>query len=498
MHSETSPQAVCKFAIACADITPPVGMYHRMWGAATHDRSEGIHRPLRATVALFAPLTTNRSAPNASAGNDTSSGAAASGKPQILVGLDHCLLGAEEMRSLTERVTKATGTSSEQLTFLFSHTHAAGLMSLDRAELPGGDLIAGYLERVGVVVSELISQVLRDAQPATLVAGNGTCSLARHRDFWDAERGEFVCGYNPGGIADSTVIVIRAVAISGKTLGTFVNYACHPTTLAWDNRLVSPDYPGAMREVIEQASEAPCFFIHGASGDLGPREGFVGDTAVADRNGRQLGYAALAVMEGLDPPLTQYTYQGAVVSGATIGVWKHRLLDESQQHSLRRFSVQQTVLPLDYRPGLPTLAEVDADRKRWQQGEADALQRGETIKARDCRAQVERQTRMRSRLAQLPSGPKYPFTITTWKLGDLLWCFVPGEHYQILQQTLRAKTGRSVIVGTIANGWGPSYLPTADTYGKGIYQESIALLAAGSLERVIECALQTLSGLENA
>ena len=163
-----------------------------------------------------------------------------------------------------------------------------------------------------------------------------------------------------------------------------------PTTLAWDNRLVSPDYPGAMREVIEQASEAPCFFIHGASGDLGPREGYVGDTAVADRNGRQLGYAALAVMEGLDPPLTQYAYQGAVVSGATIGVWKHQPLDESQQNSLRRFSIQQTVLPLDYRPGLPTLAEVDADRTRWQQAESDALKRGETITARDCRAQIGR------------------------------------------------------------------------------------------------------------
>ena len=187
MHSETAPQAVCKFAISCGDITPPVGMYHRMWGAATHDRSEGIHRPLRATVALFAPLVDNSSAPNASVQNEASPGAAASAKPQILVGLDHCLLGAEEMRSLTERVTHATGISSEQLTFLFSHTHAAGLMSLDRAELPGGDLIAGYLERVGAVVSELVSQVLRNAQPATLIAGNGTCSLARHRDFWDAE-----------------------------------------------------------------------------------------------------------------------------------------------------------------------------------------------------------------------------------------------------------------------------------------------------------------------
>lgn len=488
MNSENSPQAICEFAIAHADITPPVGMYHRMWGAATHDRSEGVHRPLRATVALFAPTGTSATAKDPPQ----------SANRHFLVGLDHCLLGAAEMRKLTDRVASSTGVRSEQLTFLFSHTHAAGLMSLDRSELPGGDLIAGYLDHVGQVVSELVTRVIGSAETTTLVAGNGACRLARHRDYWDESRGEFVCGYNPQGTSDPTVVVIRATAANGKTLATFVNYACHPTTLAWDNRLVSPDYPGAMREVIEQATGAPCFFIHGASGDLGPREGYVGDVQVADRNGRQLGYAALATLEGLDPPLTKYAYQGAVVSGATIGVWKHQPLDATAQSALRRFDIQQTILKLDYRSGLPTLAEVDADRHRWQQAEAEALRKGETITARDCRAQVERQTRMRTRLEQLPPGAQYPFMLTTWRLGDLLWCFLPGEHYQILQQSVRTTIRHPVIIGTIANGWGPSYLPTADTYGKGIYQESIALLAPGSLEQVIEAAKNTLQAMENA
>ena len=46
--------------------------------------------------------------------------------------------------------------------------------------------------------------------------------------------------------------------------------------------------------------------------------------------------------------------------------------------------------------------------------------------------------------------------------------------------------GVPIIVATLANGSRPTYLPTAETYGKGIYQESIALLAAGSLEKVID------------
>ena len=46
----------CAFGVARRDVTPPVGIYSRSWGAATHDVAEGVHRPLTATAAVFAPL----------------------------------------------------------------------------------------------------------------------------------------------------------------------------------------------------------------------------------------------------------------------------------------------------------------------------------------------------------------------------------------------------------------------------------------------------------
>ena len=50
MSRVLTPQSRCRFGIARCDVTPPVGIYHRMWGAATHDRATGVHRPLSATA----------------------------------------------------------------------------------------------------------------------------------------------------------------------------------------------------------------------------------------------------------------------------------------------------------------------------------------------------------------------------------------------------------------------------------------------------------------
>jgi hypothetical protein len=266
-----------------------------------------------------------------------------------------------------------------------------------------------------------------------------------------------------------------------------LNYACHPTTLAWDNRLISPDYPGAAREVVERATQAPCVFLQGASGDLGPKEGFVGDVETADRNGRQLGYAALAALESLPPPNTRYEYTGAVVSGATIGTWSHRPVPSERRKSLSRWELKRWTIPLRYREELPSREQAEAERERWRHDEAAALAAGDEHRARDCRAMVERGTRLLARLAALPPGESFPYKVALWRIGDAVWLAVQGEPYSLLQRSLRERfPDAAIIVAALAGEWGPSYLPAAGLYGKGVYQESIAVLAPGCLEQVIE------------
>src|SRR5262249_38136631 len=183
------------------------------------------------------------------------------------------------------------------------------------------------------------------------------CALAAQRDFWDEASRQFVCGFNPTAFADDTVLVGRVTSPEGSPIASIVNYACHPTTLAWQNTLISPDFPGAMRELVEKSTGAPCVFLQGASGDLGPREGYVGDPAIADRNGRQLAHAALAALEGLPPPLTRFCYAGPVLSGATLGAWSHEPLESADRRRLSLWRLRRSTVDLPYRTDLPNPAQ---------------------------------------------------------------------------------------------------------------------------------------------
>ena len=461
---------MCHFGIARCDITPPVGIYHRMWGAATHDQATGIHRPLCATALIF------QCSPEAS-----------QEKRQVFVTLDHCLLWSSEMEQLLATIERQTGIPSANIVVTFSHTHAAGLMGMERTELPGGSHIPNYLNWMANEISDIVIKATECIQPVTITYGTGHCQLAAHRDFWDETNQQYVCGFNPEGPTDSTVVVARVTAEDDKPVAILVNYACHPTTLAWANTLISPDFPGATREVIEQVTGTLSVFLQGTSGDLGPQEGYVGDPNVADKNGRQLGYAALATLESMPPPGTNYHYSHPVISGATLGAWTHQPLAESERIDKSIWHQKLWTIELPYHENLPTQESVLMEQEKWSSWEREAQESGNEKREKECRAMVERTTRQLTRLRPLPSGTTFPLPVWMLRLGDAFWIFVHGEPYHIFQENLRKRFPDQVLViSSLANGSILGYLPTRETYGKGIYQELISIVSEGSLEQVID------------
>ncbi len=67
---------------------------------------------------------------------------------------------------------------------------------------------------------------------------------------------------------DSELGVIRFDSVDGKPIAFVVNYAAHPTMLPSSDLRFSAEWPGQMEAAVEQALDAPCVFMQGASGDM--------------------------------------------------------------------------------------------------------------------------------------------------------------------------------------------------------------------------------------
>jgi hypothetical protein len=118
----------------------------------------------------------------------------------------------------------------------------------------------------------------------------------------------------------------------------------------------------------------------------------------------------------------------------------------------------------------------------------------DTARVSECRALAEQMTRQLTRLASLPPGKGYPFRVSLTRIGTAVWVFVPGELYQEFQTTIRKRfPDLAVVVATLTNDWQPGYVPTAETYGYGIYQDVIAAVTPGSLEALTEAVAREIA-----
>src|SRR5690348_12938904 len=97
-------QSRCRVGIARCDITPPVGIYHRMWGAAKHERASGVHRPLVATVIWMEPEHGRK------------------WQAVLIATLDHCLFDDSEIALFRSAIAAAADVAADHVLICVSHT----------------------------------------------------------------------------------------------------------------------------------------------------------------------------------------------------------------------------------------------------------------------------------------------------------------------------------------------------------------------------------------
>lgn len=139
-----------------------------------------------------------------------------------------------------------------------THTHSGPCVALGRV----GEHDDEIHERVVAAAVTAVSRAWRERVAVSLSYGETRgVGVARNRR-------------HPGRAIDPPVQVLRATAVDddgtpGDVVLSLVVYPCHPVVLDGVNTLVSADYPGYVRDLVEQAAPGSvCLFATGAAGDV--------------------------------------------------------------------------------------------------------------------------------------------------------------------------------------------------------------------------------------
>lgn len=451
-----------------ATITPPVGIAHAGWGAQVHERAEGIDEDFFVTALAFA----------------------ADDVITLLIELDTGLLMTDEATPFREAVATAVGVDVEAVRLSYSHTHAGPLLHALNVNA-GSELVAPYWEAMRIGTVGAARAAVANLRPARIGATTTLSHIAVNRRF-ETPDGRVVVSPRAEGFTDPTVTVARIDAADGAPIAAIVGYACHPITLAFQNRLLSPDFPGPVRRTVEDLTGATCLFLQGAAGDQMPVEALTGDTTVHRRLGTMLGAAAAEAWLGVDTLERSWAFDHVVESGAPLGLSRatpHPSVDVPLRVISRRVE-----LPLrDAADEAATMAirdEVHAELADHRAaGAADEVILDAMYRAK--RAQ------MRVWFASMYGGSDVAeIELHGLRVGPLALIGFPGEPFAATGATMRERSPFPVtLLSGYTNGWS-GYLPTADEFERGGYEvEWGSHYAPGAAEALEAAGLDLLRAL---
>lgn len=209
-----------------------------------------------------------------------------SGKRKLaIVGVDLVKVTHALADKIIVLVTQQTDITRDAVLVCPSHNHSSPLIPAQGDKFTANK---GYIDLLPKLISDSIVQADKALQTARMFVGrslvyDGHCNrrviskadglvlntwLKKVNDLKQAPQ---VLGTE--GPIDPELWVARFDALDGKTLGTLVNFTCHP---ALHDRIKahnwSADFPGVIAEHIAEAygNQAVCVFTQGASGNIIP------------------------------------------------------------------------------------------------------------------------------------------------------------------------------------------------------------------------------------
>jgi hypothetical protein len=350
--------------------------------------------------------------------------------------------------SLADEVAAAAGLKRAELALCASHTHSGPAGVVARLHPADVDRLDPNLRSHFVATAaEAIAKARAGMERVDLLEGEAeTEGIA-------ANRNDPLAPYDPR----LTVLATRRG--DGSLQGVMCHFACHPTILGADNRLISADFPGALREALGVAlgrdRRAPVvLFVNGAAGDVSTRFTRRAQNAgEASRVGAALATAAVQALENASP------HTGPIRQG-------------------------RTTVRLSRRPRHPVKSRVVAARAR-SDDEAPGLLSPTQFRVAETRAQG---AAMLEALAQIPdTAIPDALELEAWALGDVVLVAVPGELFASLGSRIDSTSAGQTLILGYANGY-VGYLTDISAHASQTYEALASPFDPAAGERVADAA----------
>lgn len=449
------------------DITPAPGTPQGGWGAQTHQRGLGADLPLYATALALSD----------------------SRQMAAIIDVDAGGFDKEWTEKIIAAVVDLTKLPREHIRFSCTHTHSGPNTYRLGTIAEGLDMSLAYLEGLPMRIASAVWQAQQNLKSVRIGAASGQCEINVNRRFRMPD-GAAVVGRNWSGPVDHTVRIIRFDDLNETPVATIVHYACHPTTNAWQCQYFTPDYPGVVRQVIEQQVGGTCLFLQGAAGNLTPRRGFTGDLRVYRRLGKILGLEASKIATGIETLPRHERLVGVLQSGTALALYE----DETAEPDFPIFRIQSRVLKLPLRQySPPEQLEAEAEDLRKELKRMRGKSSEEEIRVATARAT---QAGMRAEMARLYYGKTHiDWQLQGIRIGPVALLSIPGEPFTEINQKIVADSPfpHTLFSGYSNGGFG--YLPIKSMFEEGGYEVETTPFSSEAADVVIEGGLQMLKEL---
>lgn len=478
-------------AVSRTDITPPIGIAHGNWSAQGHERAEGVDLPMFCTVL-----------------------AASDGNEEIILAEWELLYppSGEWLIEARKRITDLTGVPASHIRLSSTHTHAGPSLSKPWFE-GGAEMVAPYIASLNDRLAGAALAAHRAMKPARVAGGSGTCAVnTNRRRPWKEGREHFAnhpfymehCDQPPDpilmapypeGFSDHQVGVICIDdAETNEPLAILVNYAAHPTIMAWDNRLLSPDYPGTVRRVVENIVGGTCLFLQGAAGNQDTVRDYACRSEDARWVGKQIGIEAARVAALIETQPMQLDVSKHVESSWTMGIGGRVPRGESDG-TVRAISRVVSMPVWQHEP--PTQDEIE-NVARLERELAE-------LRAQNAAEDQVRKANMRVRRAALnlnvnkkrSAGETIEMEFQAIRLGNCALVGIPVEPFaEIGVAVKQASPFATTFFSGYTNG-AEYYMPMPYAYEEGGYEVWMSPFAPEAAEKTIGASIELLEALSD-